>query len=506
MRQASAGDKNVGGGFDPYEVMKGEDNTNIFEGAAKVGLSSEDGMSEVDGMVHAKGEVRDICSLILLAPEDSAADISYMLHLHAFYRFPEQKTINTSTKPFTLDDSMKELNELSRGIRGSGSNDADSASILPKVKGIATSLLESMKLIQGHFRDSNKEEAAEAIKAIVGNSNSLIETSNDSKLANDIHFSRSFGDITSSDAHPLTLSDIPNYQLANFVQPQIVDQFIEHTEDLVQLLEDVPLLTSTRQPNHSERYFSQQSQSTQGKDFKFESAPFDYSTGGQSHFHQVNQQSHPNSYINLKNKLYQHQSKMGNGSFKRSSALTSLFEKDKFIMAKHQLRQEALGDAVCAQACNANPDDPDSYKCFCQNLFDCVNDMTEYDLAVLIADGYIDKEPSSDHFGNFTVSSTSLNLFDSDEDVKSKLARIQGNAVVTDPTILQCRQVLEQLYTACDPSKVTCSNPNVELFQVSTERVCAAVNTPTKLLFETIGDQFDGFVEPSEWKQHAESL
>ena len=163
-------------------------------------------------------------------------------------------------------------------------------------------------------------------------------------------------------------------------------------------------------------------------------------------------------------------------------------------MTKHQLRQEALGDAVCAQKCKANSDNPDSYKCFCENLFKCVDAMTEYDLAVLIADGYIDKEPGSDHFGNFTVSSISLNLFESDEGVKSKLARIQENAKVTDPTIAQCQQVLEQLYTACDPSKATCSSPNVESFQVSAERVCAAVNTPTKLLFKTIGDEFDGFI------------
>ena len=109
--------------------MKGEDNANIFGGGVKVGLSSEAGMSEVDGMVQALGEVRDTCSLILYAHEDSAADISYMLHymlhLHIFYHFLEQKMSTTSPKPFTLDDGTKELNALSRGIRGSGSNNGD---------------------------------------------------------------------------------------------------------------------------------------------------------------------------------------------------------------------------------------------------------------------------------------------------------------------------------------------------------------------------------------------
>ena len=190
--------------------------------------------------------------------KDSTADISYILHLHVFYHFPEQKTLNAIPKPFTLDGSMKELNEISRGIRGSDSNHVDSAGILFKVKNIAMSALESMELIQGHFRESNNAEAGAALKALVGDSNGLIEASNDSKLTNDIHFPRSFGDITSSDAHPLTSSDIPDYQLAKFIQPETIDKLVQHTEDLVKVLKDVPLPTSTRQPNHSNGHFSQQ--------------------------------------------------------------------------------------------------------------------------------------------------------------------------------------------------------------------------------------------------------
>ena len=66
MRQASANEKNVKGGFDPYKAMEGGDNTNIFGGGVKVGLSSEAGMSEVDGIGHDLGKVKDIGSLILL--------------------------------------------------------------------------------------------------------------------------------------------------------------------------------------------------------------------------------------------------------------------------------------------------------------------------------------------------------------------------------------------------------------------------------------------------------
>jgi hypothetical protein len=36
---------------------------------------------------------------------------------------------------------------------------------------------------------------------------------------------------------------------------------------------------------------------------------------------------------------------------------------------------------------------------------------------------------------------------------------------------------------------------NQQSFQLTIDQVCEAVNTPIKLKFETIGDEFDGFAE-----------
>ena len=47
------------------------------------------------------------------------------------------------------------------------------------------------------------------------------------------------------------------------------------------------------------------------------------------------------------------------------------FHKDDIIMAKHQLRVDALGDKC--SSCK-----PNEWKCNCEKLFSCVNDMTEY--------------------------------------------------------------------------------------------------------------------------------
>jgi hypothetical protein len=36
---------------------------------------------------------------------------------------------------------------------------------------------------------------------------------------------------------------------------------------------------------------------------------------------------------------------------------------------------------------------------------------------------------------------------------------------------------------------------NQQSFQLTIDQVCEAVNTPVKLKFETVGDEFDGFAE-----------
>ena len=75
--QASANEKNVKAEFDRYRATKEEDNTNIFGGGTKVGLSSEAGMRKVDGTVETLGKVRDTCSSTLLVHEHSPTSFSH---------------------------------------------------------------------------------------------------------------------------------------------------------------------------------------------------------------------------------------------------------------------------------------------------------------------------------------------------------------------------------------------------------------------------------------------
>jgi hypothetical protein len=184
--------------------------------------------------------------------------------------------------------------------------------------------------------------------------------------------------------------------------------------------------------------------------------------------------------------------KFGRRSHSTKSALQkfgSLFDKD-IVFAKHQARVESLGDDFCPRKCGAG-----EWECNCKRLFACVLDMDYYDLAVMIAGGYIDNEPGSNNYGNFSVWVDSLSLFDAEEGVKEKLNRIK--AAAQTGSLGQCKPVLSQLFSACDPSKTTCSDPNVESYEVSVDHVCDSVQSSKKLLVETIGDEFDGFTDES---------
>ena len=118
------------------------------------------------------------------------------------------------------------------------------------------------------------------------------------------------------------------------------------------------------------------------------------------------------------------------------------------------------------------------------------------DLAVLVAGGFIDANPSSNTYGSFTVSVADLNLYNADQGVSTKLANLKAKTIdSSSASQATCDEVLQDLFSACNPDDDTCTNPNQQSFAVTTDQVCAAVNTPKKLLFEVIGDEFDNFAD-----------
>ena len=101
-------------------------------------------------------------------------------------------------------------------------------------------------------------------------------------------------------------------------------------------------------------------------------------------------------------------------STSKLSKLSSFYKSNEIIMAKHQSCKDALGMETCPADCTSSG----GFECNCERLFGCVGAMSEYDLAVLIAGGFIDTNPGSQNYGNFTISADSMSLFDAEEGVR----------------------------------------------------------------------------------------
>ena len=374
-------------------------------------------------------------------------------------------------KSFTLDEGMRRLKRLNRGgLRGS--NDVDSAAVITEVKDILELHLDSMLSIQKNLHDGDKEGAGFALKSMVGDVDSLVEMGEEGKVIDSLELPTSVG------GNSLNKNDIPNDQLVQFIQPQVFDEIVEHAQNLRKIFKGIDLSVFPTSPSHEHL-------KTKGfrrdDTFKFESDPFGFGSAGGGHQSIPNGNFHPNDFFKnpslVKNLLNRHKASNGGDFSTPNLSKFTNFHNDNIIMAKHQIRLDALGD-TCAPRC-----DLEDSSCNCKRLFECVGDMTEYDLAVLVAGGFIDTNPSSNTYGAFTIPVEQLNLYNADEGVSAKLADIKAKAVDNNiGNLTKCAEVLQELFSACNPNDSTCTNPNIQSFAVSTKQVCNAVNTPKKLL------------------------
>ena len=77
-----------------------------------------------------------------------------------------------------------------------------------------------------------------------------------------------------------------------------------------------------------------------------------------------------------------------------------------------------------------------------------------------------------------------------DDGFSNNIKRIQELAK-KDVTPNNCYAVLEELRSACNPKEDSCDKPNHKTFQLSTEKVCSAVDSRTKLDVTATGNLFD---------------
>jgi len=105
----------------------------------------------------------------------------------------------------------------------------------------------------------------------------------------------------------------------------------------------------------------------------------------------------------------------------------------------------------------------------------------------------VDKDPNSEGFATFGGNSLSnINLFDAvDDGLSSHIKDIQDLAKEDQVNTDNCYAVLEKFRSACNPEVDFCDGPNHQTFQLSTEQVCGAVDSRTKLDVTATANLFD---------------
>lgn len=262
----------------------------------------------------------------------------------------------------TLDrglKELKELNDLSHSLRGRDSSN-NSVKILLRLKELMGSFSDSIHSIQKHYQDGDGAEAARALKDFVGDYESLMVTSKDPQSL--------LGVV--KDVEPINydvnMHDIPDTSLGDFITPEIYDEIADFSKIFVQSLEDIDLTALAKTPSKKEVKLT-----TIANDNKSQM--------------NGNENSYPR-HFNFDKSITRNIASLPKLNFLSA-------EQQQRVFRKHELRQEAMRD-ICLPQCTV-----DDMKCNCDKLFKCANEMNAYDLAVLNADGYIDKTSGSDSFG-----------------------------------------------------------------------------------------------------------
>lgn len=126
---------------------------------------------------------------------------------------------------------MKNLQAIPSSLRG-GEKGANSIGAIEQVKIFMRSLSNGLTSIQEHIRGDNAEEAAKILKDIVGDVNSVAETSNEMKHINGMNkLPKPFSDEEDFSNQMINLKDIPNSMLSEHMKPEIFDRLAKFSNE-----------------------------------------------------------------------------------------------------------------------------------------------------------------------------------------------------------------------------------------------------------------------------------
>lgn len=143
--------------------------------------------------------------------------------------------------------------------------------------------------------------------------------------------------------------------------------------------------------------------------------------------------------------------------------------------------QQVNEETVCTNECSVS-----NTTCNCNKLYECAQSISTYDLAVSLTKGYIHTNPSNmSKFGTFTVKETDIDLFNASGGIYERYDNIHS-VLSSSTNVEKCQDIIENFVSACPTSDKSCSAANTQTYEMTTDEVCAAVNTGIKLNFKEI--------------------
>ena len=352
---------------------------------------------------------------------------------------------------------MERLRDVSRLLRGSKPENVD-LSMLLEVRDIVETQVVGMKSIKQQLQAQDREWLLSMIKSAIGDSQAFIDSAKEIEPGLDMkQLEDSIGNMPNDSG----LDDIPTAQLVQMFRPEALDNSIEASEGLIDIIDR--LFDSPAAADRPHRRLDEED-------------GFDFGQGD-SNFFQPNFTPFSGD-IKMRRKASQ------NAWKKVSDALHSDHLGDAHKEHHHRRLQVLQTQGKCLPECSI-----DDEVCNCGKVAVAVGLMTEYDLGVLMLKGYIVSDVTSENFGNITHAP---NLFNANKTLLEKYNKIQtlANEVSAEQTG-SCVDLLEEFVTACNPEVQSCSNGNDQTYQLTVDEIVESVHTDIKLDLTVIYDFLD---------------
>ena len=394
----------------------------------------------------------------------------------------EDSTIDIETDN-SIGSVSQHMKKISRSLRGK-----DPTTMLAAADEGIDSHIEILQSLIKLQKEGSTKDKASTIRSLIGGIKEFNKDMKDIKEGNELTMNPELSKMME------TIPDLPldTFEMDMVEDEQLVemftqvlgfqdpDQMIEQAEGMKDLARTVTNILSVTPGRRRQ---------LKDDPFEFDYDPFEFGTGGE--FERPGQHFQPRfnfgNNVKFRDLMKKARDTARQRQYSRRGQPHNQGDKGRRLRVNERHLQRTNSLSQCKPTCDISDGE-----CNCENLFDCVKNMSSYDITVLMTKEYIDDN------GNYT-SDGFIDVFDAtDGAILSKLTRAQNNAEAADPSnVDQCENVLEEFHSTCNPNLAqgeVCPGGSVDYkssFQLTVDQVCASVATDTKLLFEPIHRVFD---------------